>query len=99
MPLQKVNRITTKGWPCALTALQCHLPSVPALVDGQCHLAGKLLFTVANRWVKLGRKAHRKSKKLQFKELSKIYMVENASLGLRSESKVKAKGSQPTPQE
>lgn len=41
MPLQKVNRIMTKGWPCALTALQCHLPSVPAPVDGQCHLAGR----------------------------------------------------------
>lgn len=41
MPLQKVNRGTTEVWPCALTALQCHLPSVPTLVDGQCHLAGK----------------------------------------------------------
>lgn len=99
MLLQKVNRVTTKGWPCALTALQCHLPSVPALVDGQCHLAGKQLFTAANRWVKLGRRAHMKSDKLRFKELRKIYRAEKASLGLMSESEVKARSNQPAAQE
>lgn len=57
MPLQKVNRITTKEWPCALTALQCHLPSVPALVDVQCHLAGKTVVYSRKLMGKAGRKS------------------------------------------
>lgn len=65
MPLQKVNKITSKGWPCALKDLQCHLPSVPALVDVQCHLAGKTVVYSRKLMGKAGRKSSNKKKKTE----------------------------------
>lgn len=63
MPLQKVNKTTSKGWPCALKALQCHLPSLPALVDVQCHLAGKTVVYSRKVMSKAGRKSSNKKQK------------------------------------